>query len=115
MTILFDGGVPLSLREFLPAQEVLTVRWLGWGETVAGPLLRQAEPPAFDVFVTSDAQLPKQRNLSSRCLATLVLRNCRWPLPRPVVPEVVTTILATQPGEHREFVIPRPPRPPGHR
>lgn len=115
MKILFDGGVPRGLRAFLSDHEVFTIQWLGWGETVDGPLLRQAEPPAFEVFVTTDTKFPFQQNLSDRQLAILVLRNCYWPALRPVVAEVVTTILDMQPGEYREFTIPLLPRPPRRR
>lgn len=115
MKILFDVGVPWGLRRYLPDHEVSLPQKIGFGTTVDGELLRRAEPPSFDVFVSTDGQFRSQQNLAGRRLAILIIKNFGWPHLRHVAAQVAELIVAMQPGEYREFVVPEVPRPPRSR
>ena len=67
MKILFDQGVPVPLRDSVPA-EVVTCYEMGWATLSNGKLIVQAEKE-FDVFVTTD----KNPSLSARFSRT---KNC---------------------------------------
>ncbi|MGH9556137.1 MAG: DUF5615 family PIN-like protein, partial [Terriglobales bacterium] len=73
MRILLDECIDQRLAKELVGHEVKTVLQMGWAGLSNGALLRQAEG-AFEVFVTVDANLPFQQELSRFGLATFLLR-----------------------------------------
>jgi hypothetical protein len=58
MRILFDQGTPAPLRRALTDHSVLTAYELAWTQLSNGALLRAAEAQ-FDVFITTEQNLPK--------------------------------------------------------
>ena len=89
MRILLDECLPQQLRRELEGHEVTTVRSLGWASLKNGELLRRAGP-AFDVFLTVDANLEFQQNLQTLEIAVVVLHTVRNSMPglRPLLPEL---------------------------
>ena len=73
MRILLDESTPRQLKRLLPGHEVETVPERGWASKKNGELLRLAVDAGFDVFVTADAALPNQQDLSKLDLAVVVL------------------------------------------
>jgi len=100
--IIFDHGVPVPLRGFLPEREVLTAYEMGWSGLENGELLRLAEDD-FEVLVTTDQSLRYQQNLTGRRLAILVLPTTSWPTIRRHVTQVANAIAALRPGDYREI------------
>ena len=67
------------LKRLLAGFEIATVQELGWAGITNGELLRLAENQ-FDVFITSDKNIPYQQNLSGRRLAIVQLPTNQVPL-----------------------------------
>jgi len=72
MRVLLDESLPRRLKAELPGHEVFTVPEVGWAGKKNGDLLRLADE-RFDVFVTPDAHLPEQQNLSGLRLGVVIL------------------------------------------
>lgn len=75
MRVLLDECAPSELESFLSDHEIdcLTVPDAGWSGKSNGELLRLAESE-FDVFITIDANLKYQQNVSRLKLAIIVIR-----------------------------------------
>lgn len=73
MKVLIDECAPKALRTFLSqcGHECKTVQEAGWSGKQNGELLNLAESN-FDVFVTIDANVPYQQNLSGRRIAVII-------------------------------------------
>src|SRR5438105_2702623 len=80
MRILFGQGTPLPLRAWLAAHHIETARQHGWSELLNGELLAAAEAAGFDLFITTDQNLPHQLDLSRFAIALLVLKIANWPM-----------------------------------
>ena len=72
MRVLLDESLPRQFKAQLSGHEVLTVPEVGWAGKKNGELLRLADA-RFDVFVTADAHLPEQQNLSGLKLGVVFL------------------------------------------
>ena len=79
MKVLFDQGTPVPLRTHFTSHHVSTAYELGWATLKNGELLAAAESNGFEVFVTTDASLAYQQNLSNRKIAIVVLSTTSWP------------------------------------
>lgn len=106
MRILFDQGTPAPLRHALKNHDVETVYEVGWAKLSNGELLLQAESQ-YELFITTDQNLRYQQNLTGRQLAILVLPTTNWPALRPHAQQIAATALAMNPGEYREFALPK--------
>jgi|GEM_PF-871140 len=75
MRVLIDECAPKALERFLSEKghECPPVQEAGWFGKRNGELLDLAETN-FDVFVTVDANLPYQQNLTDRKIAVVTLR-----------------------------------------
>ena len=73
MRVLLDESLPRQLKAQLSGHEVVTVPEIGWAGKKNGELLRLANE-RFDVFVTPDAHLPEQQNLSGLRVGIVILR-----------------------------------------
>lgn len=72
MRVLLDHCLDWRLGRALPGHAVEAVGKIGWAHFKDSPLLAKAEGH-FDVFVTSDKNLPYQQNLSEFALAVAIL------------------------------------------
>ena len=98
MLILFDQGTPVGIRHALPDHVVKTATQQGWSTLLNGELLRAAEEAGFDVFLTTDTNLPFQQNVKGLKLAVIVLSQTRWKLIRAVLPQIAAAITNAKPG-----------------
>ena len=73
MRILLDESAPRQLKRLLQGHQVETVPERGWASRKNGELLMLAVNAGFDVFVTPDAALPDQQDLSKFDIAVVVL------------------------------------------
>lgn len=99
MNILFDQGTPVPLRFALVGHTVETAYERGWSTLSNGNLLAAAEAAAFDLFITTDQNLPAQQAMSGRRLAILVLPSGRWPQIQQHAERIVAAVEAIQSGE----------------
>jgi hypothetical protein len=67
-----------------------------------GELLAAADGE-FDLFITTDRNLPHQQNLAGRRISILVLPTTSWPLIREHADIVLGGAVAMAPGEYREL------------
>ncbi len=106
MRILFDQGTPVPLREHLNTHQVETAFERGWSTLTNGELLARAEQEGFEVFVTTDRNLPHQQNFGGLSIAIIVLSSTSWPRIQMAAVAVAQAIDATVPGSLREVGIP---------
>ena len=106
MRILFDQGVPVPLRRYLPHHEVSTAYERGWSKLRNGELLDVAETSGFAALLTTDTNLRYQQNPASRRIAIVVLTTTSWPRIEVAAAEVVRAIDATAEGHYTEVYIP---------
>ena len=106
MRVLFDQGTPVPLRESLSQHDVSVAYELGWSTLNNGELLDAAEQDGFEVFVTTDARLRYQQNLSTRRIAIVCLLSTSWPRIQRAISAVVGAIGAARPGSYVEVEIP---------
>jgi hypothetical protein len=98
MRVLLDNGTPRGVAAALVDHSVEETRGRGWDTLRNGDLLAAAEAAGFDVFVTTDRNLPYQQNLAGRKLAIVVLTKARWSLIRLQLVEIKTAVESVAPG-----------------
>lgn len=100
MRILLDENLPRRLKHlFPPEHDVMTVSERGWNGLENGRLLRAAEQD-FEVFVTMDAGLRYQQNLTTIRLSViqLVAPSNRFEDLQLLMPSVRSLLDQLQPG-----------------
>ncbi len=102
MRILFDQGIPVPLRRYLPGHSIVTAFEMSWSQLVNGELLAKAED-LFDVVVTTDKNLRYQQNLASRKIAVVVLPFTSWPKLQMRAEGIASAIEALQPSDYIEL------------
>jgi predicted nuclease of predicted toxin-antitoxin system len=78
MKLLLDECVPEDLKDFISGHDVSTVSAMGWKGVRNGDLMLRAAQAGFEVFVTSDKNIPHQQNISKYQIAVVcfdVFRN----------------------------------------
>jgi len=106
MRILFDNGTPRGVAAALREHIVEEARARGWDALRNGELLDVAEAAGFDVFVTTDRNIPYQQNLTGRQIAVVVLSNGRWRLIKERLAEIAAAVVAAPRGGYIEVDIP---------
>src|SRR5215212_8536008 len=105
MRILLDECVPWPMHKLLRAHSCSSVKGQGWGGIKNGDLLQRAEGE-FDLFITSDQNIPYQQNLIGRRIAILELSTndlSRIEAASTLLEDTVETI---QPNEFLQLIIP---------
>ena len=99
MRVLLDECVDWRLSRDLLGHDVMTARQMGWDSIKNGELLALAAPE-FDAFVTVDRNLSFQQNLAPLDIAVIVLRarTNRLADLRPLVPQLLATLVSARPG-----------------
>jgi hypothetical protein len=98
MRILFDQGTPAPLRRALSAHHVSTAYEMGWAALTNGVLLEKAEI-AFEIFITTDKNLPHQQDLTQSRLSILILPTTSWPEIQQHERLIVDAVDALRPGK----------------
>ena len=106
MRVLFDNGTPRGVAAALREHTVEEARERGWDTLRNGELLDAAEAAGFDVFVTTDRNIPYQQNLTGRRLAVVVLSSGRWRLIKERLAEIAAAVVNTPGGSYVEVEIP---------
>ena len=68
-------------------------------------LLAAAESNGFEVFVTTDANLAYQQNLSNRKIAIVVLSTRSWPRIQKNIKAIVQAVDAATPNSYQRVAI----------
>ncbi|MFN8343647.1 MAG: hypothetical protein U0X91_01510 [Spirosomataceae bacterium] len=101
--ILLDENIPkrLKFRLLDAAVSMSTVRDMDWLSVKNGKLLRMAVENGFDVFITTDKNIPYQQNISQLDLAILVLNvpNLKYEFLQPLLPQIVALVPNTEKGK----------------
>ena len=105
MKVLFDQGTPVPLRTHFTTHHVSTAYELGWSTLKNGELLAAAESNGFDVFITTDANLAYQQNLSSRKIAIVVLSTTSWPRIQKNIQAIVKAVDTVTPNSFQRVAI----------
>ena len=100
MKILLDESLPKPLVKEFSGYDVSTVVNEGWSGKKNGELLRLAQKE-FDVFLTADQNLQYQQNIQGYKIAVIVLvvKANRLEYLKPLMPQVLRTILDIKTGE----------------
>ncbi len=105
MKILFDQGVPVPLRNYLPGHAVDTTFERGWSSLDNGALLDRAESNGYQLLVTTDQNLRQQQNLAGRQIAIMVLLAASWPRTERRVDDIRSVLIHIKPGQYMEVPI----------
>ena len=100
MKILLDEHIPWAMRRRFPGHEVYTVHYMGWDGKVNGELLALARDE-FDILITMDRGIPRERDLSQNDVAVILVRarSNRFEDLRPLIPQIQDRVLAVRRGE----------------
>lgn len=99
MRVLLDENLPHDLIDALVGHSVSTVHGLGWAGTKNGALLKRADR-AIDAFITMDANLEHQQNVSMLLFGIVVVgaSSNRMQDLTPLIPEILEALGRVQPG-----------------
>jgi hypothetical protein len=105
MRVLLDENFPEPVMQDFVGHECGHVITLGWAGIKNGELLTRAEQAAFNVFVTFDANIPKQNELTGRDIAVFVLKpeGQGVQATRALMGEVLVALESCQPGTVQTF------------
>jgi hypothetical protein len=59
--VFLDENMPTRLRLWLPSVEAVTAEYMGWKGVFNGELIRRVLAHRFEVFVTADGPLVRDR------------------------------------------------------
>lgn len=98
MKVFLDEDVPRKLVPFLTGHEIQTVLSMEWGGIKNGELLALIEREGFEVFITGDKNMPHRQQLKDRSFAILILSAINWPVVKPYVEKIASTVTIVEPG-----------------
>jgi hypothetical protein len=101
LKILLDHCVPRPLRNHFPGHDVHTTYECGWAAFKNGALLSAAESDGFEVFVTTDQNIPHQQSVAGRRIAILILvtQSNRTPDLLPLIPQAMSALSTIRAGQ----------------
>jgi predicted nuclease of predicted toxin-antitoxin system len=101
MKILLDECLPLDFRHSFPGHEAHTVQWAGLKGKKNGELLQAAEASRYDVLITVDQGIPRQRSFGSRRLAIILVRSRTNQMEDllPLAPAIMKALESIQHGQ----------------
>ena len=114
MRVLLDESIPIDFAFDLRELEAQTVIGLGWAGVKNGALLRQAVGQ-FQVLITMDKNLQFQQNLAAHAIAVVLIRarSNRVDDLRPLVPQILAAVAATEPDRYAAHRVSRSGSGPG--
>jgi predicted nuclease of predicted toxin-antitoxin system len=84
--VLIDECLPVQLRHIFPGHDVRTVMHMAWRSLKDSELLSAAEGEGFDVFLTADAAIPRNHDLTGWHLAVVVIPTNRRKIVESIAP-----------------------------
>ncbi|NJK45008.1 MAG: hypothetical protein HC933_12625 [Pleurocapsa sp. SU_196_0] len=103
MRLLLDECLPKRLKRAFANHEIRTVPEMGWAGLKDGVLLGRVLEAGFDAFITVDAGIQYQQNLTAFPLRIIALRTVSNRLEdlEPLIPQMLEIIESLQSGVHR--------------
>jgi predicted nuclease of predicted toxin-antitoxin system len=98
MNILLDECTPRVVKKRLSDHNVRTVQEMGWAGYKNGELLTAAEGH-FEVFITTDKNLPYQQNLAGRKLAVFLLPSNQVPIVEALILDIKAALSTIKAGD----------------
>jgi len=98
LKVLLDENMPHQLRAHLPAHNVSTAVYVGFGGFQNGELLKAAEDAGYDVLLTGDLSIEHQQNIAGRKIAIVSLSANSWRIVRNHISAIAAAIAAAQSG-----------------
>lgn len=105
MNILLDECVPWPMHRLLTNHTCTSVQAQGWSGIRNGDLFRRAEGE-FDLFITSDQNIPYQQNLAGKAIAILELSTNDLRRIQAAVSLIEAAITDIEPAEFKRLIIP---------
>ena len=105
MKVLLDNSTPVNIRSYLGQHEVDTAYMRGWAQLENGELLKEVEMNGYQVFITTDRNIPYQQNLAEIQFGVVILSKNNWLLIKDKIDEVVDAVRRISPGEIIEVKI----------
>jgi predicted nuclease of predicted toxin-antitoxin system len=101
MKLLLDENLPHQLRFEIPDHVCFTVTYMGWSGVKNGELLNLARAEGFDAFLTKDAGIQYEQNLSLLPIAVVILQAPSNDIEdiRPLLPLLLATMHNLQPRQ----------------
>jgi hypothetical protein len=99
MSVRFDQGTPVPLRQHLRPRRVDTAGERGWSRLKNGDLLRQIQDAGYQVFVTTDQSLVHQQKLSTYAFGVVVLGSTSWPRIQSKIEAIRDAVASVKPGK----------------
>jgi predicted nuclease of predicted toxin-antitoxin system len=101
MKILLDECLPIDFRHSFPTHDAHTVQWAGLKGRKNGELLRAAEVAGYDVLLTVDQGIPRQRPSAGRRLSIILFRSRTNQIEDllPLVDAIIVALETIQPGQ----------------
>ena len=98
--VLIDECLPIQLHQWLDGFDARTVAFMGWAGRRDRELLEAARG-VFDVVLTSDALMHRERDLVAYRLGLVVVPTNRKRTVQRLVPAIREALAAVAPGERR--------------
>ena len=99
MKILLDECLPVDFRHSFPGHEAHTVHWAGLKGKKNGELLLAAEAAAYDVFLTVDQGISKQRRPARLSIVVLNSHTNQIEDLLPLAPAILQALESIQVGD----------------
>jgi predicted nuclease of predicted toxin-antitoxin system len=101
MKILLDECLPVDFRHSLPLHEAHSVQWVGLKGKKNGELLDAAEVAGYQVLLTVDQGIPRQRHSPGGKLSIIVVRSLtnRMEDLLPLAPAILQALESIQVGQ----------------
>ena len=100
MKILLDECLPLDFRHSFPSHDAHTAQWAGLKGKKNGELLRAAELAGYEVLLTVDQGIPRQKRPAGR-LSIILVRSLTNQIEDllPLVGAILQALETIQPGQ----------------
>ena len=101
MKILLDECLPLDFRHSFPNHDAHSAEWAGFKSRKNGELLLAAEASGYEVLVTVDQGIPRQRQPAGRNLSIILLRSRTNQIEDllPLVDAILNALETIKPGQ----------------
>ncbi len=99
MRIVLNESVPEGVAVYLLEHEVKNLRELGIKGTKNGKLLNFIEAGGYETFITADKRMERERDLSRRQFAILLISTNNWRLIKPHGATIEAAVKELNPGQ----------------
>jgi predicted nuclease of predicted toxin-antitoxin system len=110
LRILIDECLPVQLRHIFVGHDARTVVHMSWRSLRNGELLAAAEREQFEIFITADARIPTNHDITQSPLAVVVVPTNRRKILDQITGLILDTVAQAKPGKVLIVSLPRAAR-----